>query len=662
LKEFMSNFDIAAITSEFRQMIIDKHIDNVYHLTQKTLLIRIKPGPLFIILEAGRRVHLTNYLVKTPPKPIQFCMVLRKYLSRGRIAKIDNPKFERIIEFSIESKGKNYRIIVESFKRGNIILVDQDEKIIAALKPTIMKDRKILVKESYKPAPSSKISFMELTKEDLEKLSHSDEVKIERAIMDLVALDGLYTKEILSQAEIVDSKTNELSNNDIEKIHRATKDLMRNISKGPYEPAIILDQEGNQVDLVPFSLNVYNTAKKKYFESFNKAADEYFSNINSDINKEELDKELSKEKGELQRILSSQFEHKKVFQATIEVSRKKGELIYQHINEIDHLSQFILSKKKNDYDWEEIESFIKHQAKEGKKPEIYFQKIIPKKIEYIIKLEDVDISISLKQKPQVIASSFYNKAKKIEKKLTGLNKSMIDIQEKIRKTDVETKETLEKLPKLVKRREKSWYEKIYWFKSSGILVLCGRDASNNELLIKRHMEPQDIVLHAEIHGASFALIKTEGKKVDQRIIKEAAQFAASYSKAWTSEVSTVDVYWVNPDQISKIPPSGQYISKGMFMIRGKRNYIKGMVTRLAIGVLKLDEENVMMTSGPVSAIKETVLAYVEISPGKTQGGKLAKRILSILTSKVPENCKHLMKNINLDDIQRLIPAGKADII
>ncbi|MCW4032088.1 MAG: ribosome rescue protein RqcH [Candidatus Bathyarchaeota archaeon] len=658
----MSNFDIAAITSEFRQMIIDKHIDNVYHLNQKTLLIRIKPGPLFIILEAGKRVHLTNYLVKTPPKPIQFCMVLRKYLSRGRIVKIDNPKFERIIELSIESKGKNYRIIVESFKRGNIILVDQDGKIIAALKPTIMKDRKILARESYKSAPSSKISFIELTKEGLEKLKHSDKVEIERAIMDLVALDGLYTKEILSKAEIVVTKTNDLSNNDIERIYGSVKDLMKKISKGPYEPTIILDQVGNQVDLVPFSLNIYNTAKKKSFESFNKATDEYFSNIASDIDKEELDKQSSKKSAKLQRILTSQFEQKKAFQTTTEVSRKKGELIYQHINEIDHLSQLILSKKKDGNDWKEIESFIRHQAKEGKKPETYFQKMIPKKLEYIIKLEDVDISISLRQKPQNIASSFYNKAKKIETKLIGLNKSIIDIQKKIKKTDIETKETLGKLPELVKRREKSWYEKFYWFQSDGILVLCGRDASNNELLIKRHMEPQDIVLHAEIHGASFALIKTEGKKVDQRIIKEAAQFAASYSKAWTSGVSAVDVYWVKPDQVSKMPPSGQYISKGMFMIRGKRNYIKGIVTRLAICVLKLDEENAMITSVPVSAIKETVLAYIEISPGKTQSGKLAKKILSILTSKVPENYRHLMKNINLDDIQRLIPAGKADII
>jgi len=658
----MSNFDIAAITSEFRQMIIDKHIDNVYHLNQKTLLIRIKPGPLFIILEAGRRIHLTNYLVKTPPKPIQFCMVLRKYLSRGRIVKIDNPKFERVIELSIESKGKIYRIIVESFKRGNIILVGQDEKIIGALKPTIMKDRKILVKESYKPAPSSKISFIELTKEDLEKLKNSEEVEIERAIMDSVALDNLYTKEILTQAEVMDLKTNDLSNSDIERIYGSAKDLMEKISKGSYEPAIILDQMGNQVDLVPFSLNIYNTAKKKSFESFNKATDEYFSNITSDIDKEELDKQLSKKRAKLQRILSSQFEQKKAFQTTTEISRKKGELIYQHINEIDHLSQIILSKKKDGHDWKEIESFLKHQAKEGKKPEIYFQKIFPKTLEYIIKIEDVDMSISLRQKPQVIASSLYNKAKKIKTKLTGLNRSIIDIQEKIRKTDIETTETLEKLPNLVKRREKSWYEKFYWFQSEGILVLCGRDALNNELLIKRHMEPKDIVLHAEIHGAPFALIKTEGKKIDQRIIKEAAQFAASYSKAWTIGISAVDMYWVNPDQVSRTPPSGQYISKGMFMIRGKRNYVKGIATKLAIGVLKLDEENAMITSGPISAIKETVLAYVEISPGKTQSGKLAKRILSILTSKVPENHRYLMKKINLDDIQRLIPAGKADII
>ena len=46
------------------------------------------------------------------------------------------------------------------------------------------------------------------------------------------------------------------------------------------------------------------------------------------------------------------------------------------------------------------------------------------------------------------------------------------------------------------------FEKFVWFVTSeGYLCLCGRDAQQNEILIKRHMDPTDVYLHADIHGA-----------------------------------------------------------------------------------------------------------------------------------------------------------------
>ena len=46
------------------------------------------------------------------------------------------------------------------------------------------------------------------------------------------------------------------------------------------------------------------------------------------------------------------------------------------------------------------------------------------------------------------------------------------------------------------------FEKFLWFVSSeGYLCLCGRDAQQNELLVKRHLDKSDVYVHADLHGA-----------------------------------------------------------------------------------------------------------------------------------------------------------------
>lgn len=662
MKDFLLNFDIAAITFELKKKVIDKYIDTVYHLNANTIMLRIKPGPIFMIFEAGRRAHITNYKFKTPTKPIDFAMALRKYLSRGKIIDINQPQFERIVEFLISSKDRNYRLIVEIFKRGNMTLIDQEGIIIAALRTAVMKDRKIIVRKKYLPAPSEKISLTKVNHNDLIELKENEKINLEKAITNLLAIDRIYTKELLFQAELDGTITsNKLSEEQIENIYKIIKELRNKISKGPKNPAIVLNEAGEQIDVIPNQLTIYGKFKKKQFDSFNEAVDEYFSSILS--NKEQVNKEgeLSKKAEKLNRIQENQIVQSKSFKKAIEINRKKGEIIYLHLNEIEHLSQLINSKKKDGHNWKDIEHMIKENAIKGTKPEIYFQKIMPDKLGYSIKIDDVDILIGLKNKPQYWASQFYKKAKKIEEKLPGLESSIKSIKIKIKNLEEEKTQTLKEIPQLIKRREKEWFEKFRWFESSkGFLVLCGRDASNNEVLIKRYTNDEDIVLHAEVHGAPFTIIKTGGKDLNDDTVEEAATFGACYSKAWAQGFTSIDLYWIKPNQISKQPPSGQYLTKGMFMIRGTRNYVKGIALRLAIGAIIKDDQ-ILVVAGPASAIKKRASGYVEIIPGKTSSGKLAKLIKKILISKVSKEYKTITKTIELNEIQVLIPSGKADL-
>ena len=52
-------------------------------------------------------------------------------------------------------------------------------------------------------------------------------------------------------------------------------------------------------------------------------------------------------------------------------------------------------------------------------------------------------------------------------------------------------------------RQILWFEKFKWFISSeNYLVISGRDAQQNELLVKKYLRTGDVYVHADIHGAS----------------------------------------------------------------------------------------------------------------------------------------------------------------
>jgi len=191
-------------------------------------------------------------------------------------------------------------------------------------------------------------------------------------------------------------------------------------------------------------------------------------------------------------------------------------------------------------------------------------------------------------------------------------------------------------------------------------VIGGRDATTNEILVKKHMEPHDIVFHADILGAPFVLIKTGGKTPPERTIRESAQLAASYSRAWREMLSAVDVYWVTPEQVNKSPPSGQYLRKGAFMIHGSKNFVRGVPLRVAIGV-KMNEEEMRIVGGPVEAIVNQTNVYVELIPGDQKSSGLAKQIRRLLAERASKALRKRILKISIEEIQRFIPLARGKI-
>ena len=103
------------------------------------------------------------------------------------------------------------------------------------------------------------------------------------------------------------------------------------------------------------------------------------------------------------------------------------------------------------------------------------------------------------------------------------------------------------------------------------------------------------------------------------------------------------------------------MKKGMFMVYGQRNYMKGMPLRIAIGVVD-NGRNLTFISGPTTAVESKTNSFVELIPGKTRSASLAKKILYRLSKKVTTDAAKKMKALGLEEIQRFIPSGTGDIV
>lgn len=257
----------------------------------------------------------------------------------------------------------------------------------------------------------------------------------------------------------------------------------------------------------------------------------------------------------------------------------------------------------------------------------------------------MEVDIYLNKTVEQNAEIYYEKSKKAKKKLKGA----IEAVERFSKTLDKLEDVKIEHKELTRQRKRLWFEKFRWFISStGFLVIGGRDATTNEIAIKKHTEKDDIVLHTDMAGSPFFVIKADKKKIDKKTISEAADATCSFSRAWKLGLNTQSVFYVNPDQVSKEANPGEYLPKGAFMIRGKTNYINNK-TNLTVGKIKDGEYKGLIMCAPLEAVKKHCEKSISLVQGDKKPSDIAKKI------------KKQLKYPNIDDIIRVFPSGGVEI-
>ena len=647
MKKTLSSFDIYVIISELQDNK-GNIIDKIYQLTRNEFLIKIKniqtKQKESIFIRNGEFLCITKKDFEIPQKPSVFAMTLRKYLSNGRISEITQHEFDRIIKIKISKKEGDFTLIIEFFSEGNIILVSPDGKIIIPLIKQRWAHRSIRGKQDYEPPPSQ-INPFQLTKEKFaEKIKESD-TDIVRTLAVNVNLSGPIAEEICARANVEkEIKIEEIDQQTITKLYNALIEFLEVFKKKSFKP-VIVKKDGNIINILPFQFKSYEDANFEESDSYSKSL-EWFT----DIKKEEI-KKKSKTNKQIEKLNRQLLQQKQAIEdltKNIEIKKFEGNIIYLNYQDCEKLLndiKEILEKKEKEEDISRVNAID------------FVDTFSPTENLLLVNLKNTEnnffkIRLDFRKTVSENAEKAYNDSKKLSNKLKGAEKSLQKTIELIKQAKkIEEREKEKEV--VVKKREKIfWFERFRWFISSeGNIVVGGKDIKTNEQVVKKYLKENDRYAHADIQGAPSIIIKSKGIndekiEISEKTLNQACIFAASFSKAW-KQFAEAQAYWVLPEQVSKTPQSGEFVPKGAFIIRGKRNYYSCKL-ELAIGIIKIDDIDKVMC-GPIEAIKSASDKYVIIQPGDIKKIDIANKLANAF-------------GVPVDKVDRVLPPGGAVVV
>ena len=669
-KREMSSLDIRFLVKELRQALIGGMFRKIYQYGQagtKQLLFEIftpGKGASWLYVD-NSKIFITNRKKAVPQEPPNFCMFLRKHLMGKKVTNIMQYGFDRIVEL----ETAEHILIFELFSPGNVILCDKSRNIIMPLEIQKWKTRTVKAKETYKYPPyvinPFKLEFDELRA----SLSKSDRNLV--AHLSRLGFGPVYAAELCKRAGLdTGMPANTVG---VEKAAELHKNI-EGIDKAALNPVVY----DNFVS--PFPLEIYTQKEGRKIESFSEALDGFFSEQEIETVKEEQEAVVEEKREKVETIIERQEEASEKWNRIEKESRKKAELIYNYYGTVEDVLNGINKARNMNMPWSEIKEKIRAEPEGDVVKEIKEGDGI-----VVVELGGIDVEIDIRQSVEENAARYYEDAKWARKKMSGAEEAKTSQEQRLQEINTEA-ETTEMRPVFVKTRQeapqmqpeeqrprkKLWYEKFKWFFSTdGLLVLGGRDAEQNETLVKRHTDSTDIVFHADIPGAAFVVIKrinedlspADIEKIPDDTKKEAAEFSAANSKAWSKGLGAIDVFSVTADRVTKNAPQGEHLEKGSFMIEGEREWHRNVELKLCIGI-KLDRESgtAQVVSGPLMAVRKNSDYFVTIKPGFKKALELARGIRNRMLIKSKPEDKYLIEKAPLEDIQSAIPSGTGEII
>jgi len=633
MKKEMSSFDVRSIVSEMAALE-GAHVDKVFQWGSGNVLFRLNvqgDGKRELFFKDKKWLYLAPQKPETPDTLTSFATFLRKYITNAKVGKTIQVGLDRVVITELFKSDAEYKLVFEIFGGGNVLLI-LDGKIVNCLIHKRRKDRAtlpgedyIMPKTRYDPASSSFEEFTEIFRS-----SESDTV---RTLATVVNLGGQYAEEVCKRSGIDKAlNSKEVSNENLKKMYDVLREIVEHVVGG--SEATVFRKDGEITDISPIDLNIYEENEKETFQTMSLAIDTLIKEVGEAEEEEYVDPETEK----LKKRIQKQSETVDEYLLESEDLRKRADALYVEYQKANELLT-VLNEQSKKLTWEKLT--------EGAMKIPFVVSIDPSKNKIVCKLSELNVTLNYTKGLDANASDIYQKSKDLGEKAKrakdALNESRMELEKR--------QKGFNKAKALALARaqptKQFWFERYKWFiTSSGKLVIAGRDAHSNDNVVKKHLKEKDVFAHADVHGAPSVILK-DGLEATPEDLREACSFALTQSKAWVAALMEGAAFWVYPDQVSKTPNPGEFVPRGAFIVRGKRNYEHHLKMELGIGEIQYMGARKIMC-GPVELF-EKCEKYFILNPGRGKSGRKAGELAKEF--QVPE-----------EEISRILPPGDVEIV
>ncbi|GAB1734425.1 hypothetical protein NU195Hw_g264t1 [Hortaea werneckii] len=687
MKQRFSSLDVRVIAHELSASLVSLRLANIYDLSTRIFLLKFaKPDRREqLLIDSGFRCHLTTFARSTAAAPSPFVARLRKFLRTRRVTKVEQVGTDRVLEIQF-SEGQ-YRLFLEFYAGGNIVLTDGDLTILGLLRnvsegaeheqyrlglkydlslrqnfggvPSLTKERvrdglqraiERQQEEAQKPGKKIKkksgdalrkalaVTTTEFPPVLLDHALYSTGYNRDTQPEEVIASEELLER-LLTSLQEAQNTINQITSSDVAKGYILAKqgkpwDSPANGEEGESSNGLLYD------DFHPFKpahLAEDTSCTFLEHEGFNKTVDEFFSSLEGQKLETRLQEREETAKRRIEAARQEQEKRISGLQSVQDLNVQKAQAIEANVERVEEAVAAVNGLIAQGMDWLDIGRLIENEQKRHNAVAELIK--LPLKLQentvtlllaeyedepeddgYIDETESeasdsedesregkkpsqtrdkrLAIEIDLALSPWANARQYYDQrrtaASKQEKtaqaSAVALKNTESRVMADLKKGLKQEKDVLRPV------RKQMWFEKfVYFLSSDGYLVLAGRDAQQNEILYRRYLRKGDVYVHADLHGAASVVIKnhtnTPEAPIPPSTLAQAGNLAVCTSSAWDSK-AVMSAWWVNSDQVSKTAPTGEYLTTGGFMIKGKKNFLPPAQLLLGFAVLfRISEES-----------------------------------------------------------------------
>lgn len=691
-KREVTSVDLRALCGELADYA-GARVDKAYLYGQDLIRLKLRDfdrGRVELLIEVGDRKRLNvapaAYVEDAPERPPDFARMLRNRIGGARLETVEQYEFDRIATLEFVRDDERTTLVAELFGDGNLAVLDATGTVIDSLRTVRLKSRTVAPGAPYE-FPDTRLYPFDLDRERFEARLLDSDADVVRTLATQLNLGGTYAEEVCARADVERERPiDDVDADTIDRLYHALSAIGERVEGGTYDPVIALEDEV-VVDVAPFSLAIHKHLVTETRETMNAAVAEYFHRLGAED--EEADHaerrpDFEAEIAKYDRMIEQQAAAIDDFDAEEATMRERAELLYAHYDLVDEIITTVAEAREAGFDWDEIQERIEDGAKAGVAGAGAIERVGEGGLVHVT-LDDEVVGIDPRHGVERNADRLYQEAKRIAEKRAGAEEALAESrkerasvearreaweappEDEVEEPATDAPRAWTEMASIPVRTSDEWFERFRWFRTSdGFLVIGGRNAEQNEELVKKYIEPGDRFVHAQAHGGPVTILKATAPSEPSRevefpeqTIEEAAQFAVSYSSVWKAGQFAGEAYHVDPDQVSKEAESGEYLQKGAFVIRGERSYLDNVPVGVAVGIQC--EPVTRVIGGPPTPIAEQSASYVTVEPGDIAQDDVAKRMYRQFRETFADTT-FVRKVASPDRIQAFLPPGHSRIV